>query len=59
MDKETKGIIIGFVTGIASGLVTLYIFYNYVAKNMVQQAAEKAAKQASEETIIKYRQDFM
>lgn len=55
MEEKTKDLVIGFIAGTASGIVTLYIFYNYIAKNMVQQAA----KQASEETIIKYRQGMM
>lgn len=40
MEEKTKDIIIGFIAGTASGIVTLYIFYNYIAKNTVTTGGE-------------------
>jgi len=32
MNNETKGFIYGFVASVAAGVITLYIFYNYMQR---------------------------
>jgi type VI protein secretion system component VasF len=41
LSKETKGFIYGFAASIAAGVITLYIFYNYMQK----QTAETVIKE--------------
>lgn len=44
MDEETKGFIAGFATSVAAGLVTLYIFQEYIATKAATKAIEEYNK---------------
>ena len=40
MSQDTKNILIVFVTGVASGLFTLYIFNRYMVGNIQKKATK-------------------
>lgn len=44
-------LVIGVITGVASGLITLYIFNKYIAENIAVQETRQIARQTAEEVI--------
>ncbi len=38
LDKETKDFLIGNVVGVITGIITLYIYYDYIEKEETRRA---------------------
>lgn len=44
LSQETKGFLVGFVATVAAGIVTMYIFYNYMQDKSAQIAVREYQK---------------
>lgn len=52
-DRETKAFIIGFTSSVLAGVITLYVFYEYISKRVISRTIEEYVKQR------KYQQSNM